>query len=70
MGLQRADLGAGRGKSHPHPRARLLQPRASRTDLASGQQIDHRTSREKLVAQRRWNDKYFWQGRSRTPGDG
>jgi hypothetical protein len=48
----------------------FFSPRASRTDLASGQQMDPRTSREKLVAQRRWNDKYFWQGRSSTPGDG
>ncbi|WP_156317390.1 hypothetical protein [Cypionkella psychrotolerans] len=43
---------------------------ATRTDHPSAPQIDHRTSREKLVAQRRWDDEYFWQGRSGTPGDG
>lgn len=43
---------------------------ATRTDHPSAPQTDRRTSREKLVAQRRWEDEYFWQGRSGTPGDG
>ncbi|MDZ4310767.1 MAG: hypothetical protein U1A24_09470 [Cypionkella sp.] len=43
---------------------------ATRTHHPSAPQIDNRTSREKLAAQRRWDDEYFWQGRSGTPGDG
>ena len=43
---------------------------ATRTDHPSAPQIDRRTSREKLAAQRRWDDEYFWQGRSGTPSDG
>lgn len=43
---------------------------ATRTGHPSAPQIDRRTSREKLAAQRRWDDEYFWQGRSGTPSDG
>jgi hypothetical protein len=43
---------------------------ATRTDPASAPQTDRRTSREKLIAQKQWEDEYFWQGRSGTPGDG
>lgn len=30
---------------------------------------DMREDREKLARQRRWEDEYFWQGRSGTPGE-
>lgn len=43
---------------------------ATRTDHPSAPQTDRRTSREKLAAQRRWDDEYFWQGRRGTHSDG
>ncbi|GLS85730.1 hypothetical protein GCM10010873_07040 [Cypionkella aquatica] len=31
---------------------------------------DTRSSRERIAAQRRWEEEYFWQGRTTLPRDG